>query len=101
MEVSNTSPERDKIPDKEERICQRLCVKALSRFTRTDKPTFRIDPAMGGLYYRFSLETIDARAEQIQQSLSNAGIETRYVVKMIESGSEKKIPAYELERINP
>jgi hypothetical protein len=99
MEVSNTSPERDKTADKEERVCQRLCVKALSRFTRSDKPTFRIDPAMGGLYYRFSQETINARAGQIQQSLANAGIETRYVVKMIESGSEKQIPAYELEKI--
>lgn len=98
MEVSNTSPERDKKADKEEKACQRLCAKALSRFTQTDKSTFRIDPAMGGLYYRFSPETINARAEQIQQSLAAAGIKTHFVVNLIESGSEKQIPSYELER---
>jgi len=99
MELPKNTPERNDPTDKEEKRCRRLGARALTRFTTTDKQSFRLDPAMGGLFWRFTPETVNEHVVHIQETLEENDIKTELVVTKIESGSDQQLPAFALRRL--
>ena len=81
----------------EERRCQARGRAALRAFSH-GKTSFRVEPRFG-IYYQFSPETLDDHLQDIQRRLGAAGYRTELNTLLIESGSDKQIPAYDLNLI--
>jgi hypothetical protein len=81
----------------EERRCQARGRAALKAFSH-GKMSFRVEPRFG-IYYQFAPETLDGHLQDIQRRLGVAGYQTELNTSLIESGSEKQIPAYDLNLI--
>jgi hypothetical protein len=51
------------------------------------------------LYYQFEPSTIQEHLDHIQAQVADSGFQAVLEVKMIESGSDQKMPAYDLQLI--
>ncbi|HEV7951783.1 MAG TPA: hypothetical protein VGO98_00190 [Candidatus Saccharimonadales bacterium] len=80
--------------DREERRCQARGRAALKAFNQ-GKTSFRVEPRFG-IYYQFDPKTLDGHLHDIQSRLGAVGYRTVLKQIMIESGSEQKMPAYDL-----
>lgn len=79
----------------QEHRCKKRGAAAINAFVN-GSTSFRLEPALGGLYYRFDPSTIQEHLSHIQDQVASSGFQAAVEVKMIEGGSDKKIPVYDL-----
>jgi hypothetical protein len=82
----------------QEHRCKKRGAAAINAFVN-GSTSFRLEPALGGLYYRFDPSTIQEHLDHIQAQAASNGFQSVVEVKMIESGSDRKIPAYDLRLV--
>lgn len=83
---------------REEIRCKKRGAAAINAFINGET-SFRLEPALGGFYYQFDPSTLNQHLGHMQAQVANRGFDTVLKLKMIESGSEKKIPAYDLHLV--
>lgn len=83
---------------REESRCKKRGAAAIRAFANGET-SFRLEPALGGLYYQFDPLTIQEHLDHIQAQAADSRFRTVIKLKMIESGSEQKMPAYDLELV--
>lgn len=80
---------------REEKRCKKRGAAAINAFLN-GKTSFRLEPALGVFYYQFDPLTLQEHLGHMQAQVASSGFQTRVEEKMIESGSEQKIPVYDL-----
>lgn len=78
--------------------CKKRGAAAINAFVN-GKTSFRLEPVLGGLYYRFDPSTIQEHLGHIQAQVTENGFYAVVEEEMIESGSDQKIPAYNLRLV--